>query len=94
MYDPAQNPPDEFRPFAADPTSMSICVACPTRGKFTAYQNMGDTCRHVIQFRETASSSAYGVKRYTLIENQAIFIFVLQLDLFMKVRWLRLSRIM
>ena len=86
MYDPAQNPPDEFRPFAADPTSMSICVACPTRGKFTANKNMGDTYGHVIQFRETPSSSTYGAERDT-IENQTIFILVLQLDLVIKVRW-------
>ena len=31
MCDPAQNPPDEFRPFATEPTGMSICVACPMR---------------------------------------------------------------
>ena len=45
---------------------------------------MEDTYGNVIQFRETASSSAYRAKGDTLIENQATFI-VLHLDLFLKV---------
>ena len=45
---------------------------------------MEDTYGNVIQFRETASSSAYRAKGDTLIENQAKFI-VLHLDLLLKV---------
>ena len=40
----------------------------------------------VIEFRKTASSPANSAKRDTLIENQAILVLVLQLDLFVKVR--------
>ena len=47
---------------------------------------MGDSYGHVIQFRETASSSTNCTEGDTLIEAQAIFILVLQLDLFIKVR--------
>jgi hypothetical protein len=65
---------------------MSICVACATCGEFTTNRSMGDTYGDVIQFRETASSSAYCAKGDTLIENQAIFILELQLDLFMNIR--------
>jgi hypothetical protein len=86
ICEPAQNPPDEFRPAATEPTSVSICVACATCGEFTTARSMGDTHSHVIKFRETASSSAYGAEGNTLIQNQAIFTLELQLDLFMKVR--------
>ena len=47
---------------------------------------MGDTYGHIIQFREAASSSTCGAKGDTLIEIQTIFILMLQLDLFIKVR--------
>ena len=40
----------------------------------------------VIQFHETASSSTYCNDGDTLIEGQALFMLVLQLDLFIKVR--------
>ena len=86
MCDSAQNPPDELSPFATEPSSMSIWVACPTCAEFTANQNMGDTYGQIIQFREAASSSTYGAKGDTLIEIQTIFILMLQLDLFIKVR--------
>ena len=46
---------------------------------------MGETYGHVIQFRKTASSSTYCTEGETLVEDQAIFILVLQLDLFIKV---------
>jgi hypothetical protein len=33
ICEPAQNPPDEFRPLATEPTIISICVACTTCGE-------------------------------------------------------------
>ena len=80
-------PMSSVRPFATEPTSMSICVACSTCAEFTTYRNMGDTYGYVIQFSETTSSSAYCPKGDTLIKNQTIFMLVLQFDLFMEVRW-------
>jgi hypothetical protein len=66
ICEPAQNPPDEFKPFATEPTIMSIWVAYAACGEFTANRDAEDTYGHVIQFRETTSSLACCAKQDTL----------------------------
>ena len=76
-------PSDEFIAFVTEPTSLSICVACPTCGEFTNLPSeTWETRTGTLQLRETASNSTYSAKGDTLIENQVIFILILQFDLF------------
>lgn len=87
VREPAQKPPAEASPVAQEPRSMSTLEACRWEG-VRLENDIGRTSTYgnIVQFCQTTTCPTNGTEGVCLIEDQTVFILVLELNLKKKER--------